>query len=228
MLSVLIPCYNESEKLFSSLRRLSSWFKTQDILYEIIVINNGSTDDTYIRFKDLVTDPNISIINEMTKGKGFAVKKGLENCSFNKVLIVDADLSVDIDQLDSSWFLQKETLIVGSRVIGTQQGTPLRRQFAGKLLNKLIRKIFKLSIYDTQCGFKFLNTKNIKLISSQLTVIGFMYDLDLILSCKDRGLEVMEVPIAYNHDNFSSVSLFRDPLIMLKDIFKIYNKYQIR
>ena len=55
-----------------------------------------------------------------------------------------------------------------------------------------------------------------------------MYDLDLILSCKDRGLEVMEVPIAYNHDNFSSVSLFRDPLIMLKDIFKIYNKYRIR
>ena len=102
MLSVLIPCYNESEKLFSSPKKIVKLVKKQDILYEIIVINNGSTDDTYIRFKDLVTDPNISIINEMTKGKGFAVKKGLENCSFNKVLIVDADLSVDIDQLDSS------------------------------------------------------------------------------------------------------------------------------
>ena len=228
MLSVIIPCYNESEKLFFSLDRLSSWLKKQDILYEIIVINNGSTDDTDVKFKELVTDSKISIINEVTKGKGFAVKKGLENCSFNRVLIVDADLSVDIDQLDSSWFIQKETLFVGSRVIGSQQGTPISRQFAGKLLNKLIRAIFKLSIYDTQCGFKFLNTGNIKPIASQLSVVGFMFDLDLIMSCKNKGLEVIEVPIAYNHDNNSSVSLFRDPLIMLKDIFKIYSKYQKR
>ena len=113
--------------------------------------------------------------------QGYAIKRGLEECSFNKVLIIDADMSVDISQIEKSWFSQDESLIIGSRKIGIQKGTPVRRQFAGNFLNSLIRKVFKLNIYDTQCGFKFLNSEKVKIISSQLTVDGFMYDLDLIM-----------------------------------------------
>ena len=225
MLSVIIPCFNESKKVFTTLDSIAKWLQENEIEYEILLVNNGSTDDTFIKFNKSVKNPKISIIVESIKGKGFAVKRGLEECSFNQVLMIDADMSVDISQIENSWFSQDESLIIGSRKIGIQQGTPVQRQFAGNFLNSLIRKIFKLNIYDTQCGFKFLNSEKVKIISSQLTVDGFMYDLDLIMSCIQNKISVSEVPISYRHDSSSSVSLLRDPIVMLRDLFKIYTKF---
>jgi len=228
MLSILIPCYNEEINIFKNTDKLIIWANSKSYKVEINLINNASTDSTLEILKKLESNPNVNIFNENKKGKGYAVKTGLLNSNFKNILILDADLSTGIEQFNDDWLNHDSQLLLGSRAIGNELYTPLFRKISGKVLNFLIRKIFDLNIKDTQCGFKFVSSNRISKIAENISIGGFMYDLDLILSCKDRGLEVMEVPIAYNHDNFSSVSLFRDPLIMLKDIFKIYNKYRIR
>ena len=91
----------------------------------------------------------------------------------------------------------------------------------------IIRKIFKLTFLDTQCGFKYISSKKIKEISNKLSCGGFLYDLDLILFCLNSNINVKEEPVNYYFDKNSSVSLLKDPFIMLKDILILRKKYRI-
>ena len=99
------------------------------------------------------------------------------------------------------------------------------RRLAGKTLNQILRKLFKMPFKDTQCGFKFISSNYIKEVANNLSTEGFMYDLDLILSSTKYNLKVKEIPIQYNHNFNSSVSLIKDPVKMALDIVKIYKKF---
>ncbi len=226
MLSILIPCFNEEKIIYENIKKIINWSNEQKFKTEIIVINNASTDNTEKELSKLKEENNVEILYEKTKGKGFAVKKGLEECTYNKAVILDADLSADINELNSGLLEKDNLLIIGSRPLGKEINTPAIRKLSGNILNFIIRKIFKLNYVDTQCGFKYLSTKEIKKISIGLTCGGFLYDLDLILKCLKLGITVDEKPVTYYFNRDSSVSLLRDPLIMLKDLYLIYKKYK--
>ena len=99
MLSILIPAFNEDKILQESIDKVFNWSKKNSIKIELLVINNNSTDETEsICKKNISNYKNFIYINELNKGKGFAVKSGLKNASYNKILILDADLSVSVDQ----------------------------------------------------------------------------------------------------------------------------------
>lgn len=227
MLSVVIPCFNEEEIIVDSIKRVQQWMMENKCEGEILIVNNKSTDSTVEKIHNLVNQQDVLLLNEYIKGKGAAVKKGLQNCKFEKVLILDADLSTDIKEFNPDWFSKKNyTLLIGSRNLGKEINTPIRRALAGKVFNFIVRKMFNIDIKDTQCGFKYLHSDKIQKISERLTFSGFSFDVDLIQACKEIGLEIQEVPIKYNFNRNSSVSLIKDSIVMLRDLVKIRKKYK--
>lgn len=223
-LSVIIPCFNEENILENTIKRIRYWCKFQDLDYEIIIVNNNSIDNTE-KIARKLTDKNVFLVNECKQGKGHAVKKGLIKSKFNNLLILDADLSTDIKHLNLDWLNNNDSLVVGSRPLGSEVGTPLIRKIYGKVLNYLIRINFQIEIKDTQCGFKFISTNKLDEIIERLEFGGFIYDLDLILACKGLSFELLEIPVEYDFNKDSSVNLLLDPLIIFKDLIKLKIKY---
>ncbi len=227
MISIVIPCFNEEEIIVDSIKRVQQWMLENKYEGEILIVNNKSTDSTIDKIHNLVNQQYVLLLNEDIKGKGAAVKKGLKNCNFDKVLILDADLSTDIKEFNPDWLSKKNYhLVVGSRSLGKEINTPIRRVLAGKVFNFIVRKMFNIDIKDTQCGFKYLHSDKIQKISERLTFTGFSFDVDLIQACKEIGLEIQEVPIKYNFNRNSSVSLIKDSIVMLRDLVKIRKKYK--
>tara|TARA_A100001015_G_C14711521_1_gene602263 strand:+ start:43 stop:720 length:678 start_codon:yes stop_codon:yes gene_type:complete len=225
MLSVIIPCFNEQDIVYESLEKIFNYFKTVDFDFEIIVVDNASTDDTKNVLKNIKKEVDITILDEPNKGKGNAVKKGLQNIKFEKVLILDADLSTDINEFKNEWLEVDNTIFLGSRYYGIEIDTPYLRKVSGSILNLLIRIFFGIKVKDTQCGFKYLSSDKISKISNEMTIRGFMYDLDLILICKENNLKIEEIPVKYIFNDHSSVSLIRDPFFMIKDLLRLKNKF---
>ena len=224
MISIVIPCFNEEKVISQNIQKIYNFFEDKRYVFEIVVINNASTDNT---LKVLIeTDKNykIKILNEERKGKGNAIKLGLLNSKYNNILILDADLSTDINELKDEWLKLKNTLLIGSRALGEEIDTPKIRRLSGLFLNKIIRLFFDIQFRDTQCGFKFIAYENISSLANDLSIEGFMYDLDLITLCKKLRIDIKEIPIKYIFNKNSSVSLITDPLVMLFEMLQIRKK----
>tara|TARA_B100001029_G_C14969969_1_gene399614 strand:+ start:144 stop:824 length:681 start_codon:yes stop_codon:yes gene_type:complete len=225
MLSIIIPCFNEEEVIEISMDKISKFITNKNLDAEVIMVNNASTDSTLDTLNNFVSGNKIVILNQPKKGKGNAIKMGLENAKYNKILILDADLSTDINELKLDWLDLDETVLFGSRYFGNEINTPKVRKFSGSILNFIIRLFFKIQIRDTQCGFKFISTNRKDEIVNKLTVGGFLYDLDLALASMELGMSIKEVPIKYIFDANSSVSLLRDSFLMIIDLVKLKIKY---
>ena len=115
-------------------------------------------------------------------------------------------------------------MLIGSRALGEEIDTPKIRRLSGLILNKIIRLFFDIQVRDTQCGFKFIAYENISNLANDLSIEGFMYDLDLITLCKKLRIDIKEIPIKYIFNKNSSVSLIKDPLVMLFEMLKIRKK----
>ena len=225
MLSIVIPAFNEENILQNSIDQIITWSTNNSIKLEVIVINNNSTDKTELICKDNLSKyKNFKYQNELKKGKGFAVKKGIKTSSYTKVLILDADLSVGIDQFNLSWLDYEETCIVGSRFIGKVIGTPYRRILTGKIFSLVVKSLFNISVDDTQCGFKYVSSNNIHKLIDKLTVGNFAYDIDFLLSVKSSDIQTIVVPVTYVHNNESSVNIFKDSFRMFITLFKLKKK----
>ena len=126
------------------------------------------------------------------------------NVKYNKVLILDADLSTDISELKDEWLNLDDSLLIGSRFLGDEIDSPKVRKISGFILNCIIRLFFDIDYRDTQCGFKFIAYENINSLANELSIEGFMYDLDLITLCKKKNLDIQEIPIRYVFNTNSS------------------------
>ncbi len=226
MLSVVIPCFNEEKNISKSINKILGWSKDNNFKIELILVNNASSDNTLTNIKKFNSEKNIICLNEDLKGKGFAVVKGINASNYNKVLILDADLSADITEFDISWIEKNDLLIIGSRKLGKEVDTPLIRQISGKIFNLIERKVLNLEYRDIHCGFKYIATDQLKDITNSLNSMEYLYDLDLLLACHNKGLDIIETPVTYNFDRDSSVSLLKDPFRMLRDLFTLKEKYK--
>ena len=224
MISIIIPCFNEEKVISQNIRKIHNFFENKKYVFELIVINNASTDDTLKLLKEITKDYKIKILNENRKGKGNAIKLGLLNSKFDNVLILDADLSTDINELRDDWLKLENSLLLGSRVLGEEIDTPKIRRLSGFILNCIIRLFFDIQFRDTQCGFKFIAYEDIRSLANDLSIEGFMYDLDLITLCKKLRIDIKEIPIKYIFNKNSSVSLITDPLVMLFEMLQIRKK----
>ncbi len=215
-LSIIIPAYNEENRIANSLDKILKYVKKYN--HEIIVINDGSTDKTLNVLKKFKN--KIKIISySKNKGKGYAVKKGMLAATGDLLFMCDADLSMPISELNK-FLKHKEDIVIGSRAIeGADVKTSILKKFAGRIGNFFISVFTVSEIKDTQCGFKLFKAKCKKLFEKQ-TIDRWGFDFEILFLAKKYGFSIKEIPIRWQNVKGSKVKLIDYPRTLL-DLIKI-------
>jgi len=227
-LSVIIPAYNEEERLPSTLKAIDDYLVKQDYGYEILVVNDGSSDDTAGVVKNLKTEiDNLKLIdNKENHGKGYVVREGLKKAKGNYRLFTDADNSTSIDQVEKMWpHVDEYGVIIGSRDLEDSVLDPPQPWFREHVLGfgfRLVRKIILdlWGLEDTQCGFKLFKKEVVDEIGSKAKVDQFAFDPELLILAKRAGFKIKEIPVRWVNDPNSKVGL-ENMIKMGLDLLKI-------
>ena len=197
--------------------------------YEIIVVDDGSTDHTSQIITDLTTDtPHLKVIRyETNKGKGYALRQGVLPSKGEAVLLTDADLSTPIEELSKLLPLisdNKCEIAIGSRALALSEiikKQPWWRQGMGKLFNKIVKILILDDFRDTQCGFKMFSGDIARGLFKEARINRFAYDVEILSLAKKKGYKILEVPIQWINSPESKVNPIRDSLQMLLDLLRI-------
>lgn len=226
-LSVIIPAYNEQFNIIETLNSVFGYLKKQAYSFEVIVVNDGSRDKT----ADLVREyqksfPNLILLdNSINRGKGFAVRQGMQQARGKLALFMDADNSTKITEIEKALplFEQGAEIVIGSRRLKTSQilaPQPLYRRFLGELFRLTTKFLFGLPYEDTQAGFKIFNQRARQLFERQ-KIWGWSFDVELLVLAKQLGLKVQEIPITWENRRSSRVRL-RGMIKVGFEFLKIY------
>jgi len=213
-LSIIIPAYNESKRLPATLLNINKYLSKQDYNYEIIVVNDGSKDNTAVIVKKLQDKiNNLKLIdNKQNKGKGAVVKQGILKAQGKYRLFMDADNSTPINTMDKFWpeFEQNADVVIAS--IGLPQSkiiekTSWHRRIMGKWAKYLIQITMLWSIHDSQRGFKCFTAAAAKKIFPKQTIKQWGFDIELLALARKYGFKIKEVPIVWKNIGKSEVNL---------------------
>ncbi len=230
-LSIIIPAFDESERLGSTLDRVFEYVRSRSITAEMIVVDDGSSDNTAeVAEESCSRYPDVAskvIRYENNRGKGFAVRTGLEACSAPIALFSDADLSTPIEEMEKLIEPIKTgeyDITFGSRaldrtLIGTHQ--PWRREQGGKVFNLVVRLMTGMPFWDTQCGFKAFNMEKFRPLLDVMQIDRFGFDVEFLDVANLHGLRLMEIPVRWNNDDRSKVNVFRDSIRMFDEVRQI-------
>ena len=230
-ISIVIPAYNESDRLGGPLRKILDFAASSGHNSEVIVVDDGSSDGTSeIAGEVFATHPAIlsSVIRyEQNRGKGFALKTGLLAAHADTALITDADLSTPIEEmakLTDPIIGGEFDVTFGSRaldrtLIGTHQ--PWVREQGGRLVNLMIRTMSGLDFADTQCGFKAFNMLKFRPLLDVMTIDRFGFDIEFLFVAQRHGLRLAEIPVRWNDVAGSKVSPLRDTRRMIGELMQI-------
>jgi dolichyl-phosphate beta-glucosyltransferase len=213
-LSVVVPAYNEAQRILPSLDQIFEYLDRRHPDHEVLVINDGSTDDTVaVVERTFGRRPALRLLSYHTnRGKGYAVRFGALEARGDAVLFTDADLSTPITEVDKMLPLlaQGYDVVIGSRAhknAEIREHQPFYREGAGKLFNVLVRMIVGLTFHDTQCGFKLFRRATALPVLRQMTVDRFAFDVELLALAEAAGLKVAEVPVVWTNSPASNVRL---------------------
>lgn len=224
-LSVVIPAYNEGQRINSSVETILNYLKNKKIKFEIIVVDDGSKDNTVGIVKG-IKDKRVRIIkNGRNYGKGYSVRNGVLHSKYKYVLFSDADLSTPINMLDRFIkYLDDYDIVIGSRALrdsDVQIKQPFYREFMGKTFNKIVRLLTVRGIKDTQCGFKLFKSDIAKKIFERAILDGFGFDVEILYIAKLSGIKIAEVPVVWRNSGLSKVRPIKDTVRMFRDLFRI-------
>lgn len=227
-LSVVIPVYNEEERIGKTLDRALSYLNSSNYTYEIIVVNDGSTDNT-ARIVRKFTERSKDVIfleSTINHGKGFSVRKGMLAARGRYVLFSDADLSTPIEEVEKlqKWLEKGYDIVIGSRGLRESEiqiRQPWYREGMGKIFNLLVQLITVKGIKDTQCGFKCFKREIIQDIFNKQTITHFSFDVELLWIAMKRGYKIKEIPVRWLNDTQSKVNPVSDSTRMFYDLMKI-------
>ncbi len=213
-LSVIIPAYNEAQRLPATLEAVNRYLTGQPYEYEIIVVDDGSSDQTGRIVTELKSKiSNLRLVGyEHNRGKGYAVKQGILGARGQHCLYLDADNAVALEQIENFWPQIKAgyDIVIGSIAIkgaGVQENAAWYRRILGRCSKYLIRILTVSGIKDTQRGFKLLSARAAKDIFPLVTIDGFGFDIELLLIASKRGYRIKEMPVAWINANNSKVNL---------------------
>lgn len=192
MISVVIAAYNEENRIYPSLVKIADFLRNRKLEHEIIVVDDGSSDNTSTLTESLSSRiHNLKIIRySVNKGKGYALRQGVLASQGSLVLLTDADLSTPIEELTklSTLILEKKCEIaIGSRTIeGSDivKKQPWWRQAMGKVFNKITRVLVLDGFSDTQCGFKLFSGNIARLLFMEAHINRFAYDVEILADRK--------------------------------------------
>jgi dolichyl-phosphate beta-glucosyltransferase len=227
VLSVVIPCYNEQDRLPASVEAIKSYMAAHGIDFELILADDGSSDGTPDVIARAMQDaPHVhSVRLAQNRGKGRALAEGVAASMGDRVLVTDADLSTPIDELPK---LEAQLdagagVAIGSRAVGSSHiviHQPVYRVLMGKTFNLIVQALLLPGLWDTQCGFKLFRGDLARAVFAQLRTDGFGYDPEALYLAKRRGERIAEVGVVWRHSAPTKVAAVRHSLDMFRDVVK--------
>lgn len=224
-LSVVIPMYNEAERITATLDYVTDYLKKQTYSWEVIVVNDGSTDKS----TEVVTHgrwPHTALVEyHRNRGKGYAVNKGMHEARGEYIAMCDADNATPFEQIERL-FKAIETcdMAIGSRYVKGSHivlKQPWQRIVGSRVGNLLVQLMILPGINDTQCGFKLFKRDVAKKIAPLQTVWRWGFDMELLVIGKQLGYKVKEVPVDWYDRTGSKVHSGRAFTSTLEELFKI-------
>jgi dolichyl-phosphate beta-glucosyltransferase len=228
MLSVVVPAYNEEQRLPKSLQVLWDTVGRYFSTFEIIIVDDGSTDRT----ADIVMSfseqrPGVRLIRyQKNRGKGYAVRTGVLAAVGDLVLFSDADLSTPVSEVEKLLRAMEggADVAIGSRAVRDTvivKRQPLYRVLMGKTFNKFVQLLATPGISDTQCGFKLFTRSAALSLFSDCRIDGFGFDVEVLFLARKRGLTIREIGVQWLNSPESKVHPIVDSARMLRDLLVI-------
>jgi dolichyl-phosphate beta-glucosyltransferase len=212
--SVVIPAFNEAHRLLPFLERAVAYFEGRDEPYEVIVVDDGSTDGT-AEIVQARRHPTVSVLRLWPNaGKGAAVRAGMLAARGAYRLFADADGATPIEELKrlEPILVSGADVVIGSRVLvdpGVSVVTRPHRVAAGRIFNWLVARIGLAGVADSQCGFKAFTAGAATRLFEALSTRGFSFDVELLLLARAMGCHVAEVPVNWADQAGSKVGVLR-------------------
>lgn len=224
-LSIIIPAHNEESRLPQTLEQVAAFVKKQSFTTEVLVVENGSRDQTLKVAQDFAARyPFIQAIHEDLPGKGRAIRKGMLAATGNYRFFADADFSMPVDEI--SRFLPPA--IDAPIVIASREGPgavrynePAYRHFTGRVFNTVIRLLVLHDLNDTQCGFKMFRAEATEELFPRQTLMGWSFDVELLYIARRRGYKIREIGVPWYFNPESKINVLRDSWRMFTDLIKI-------
>jgi glycosyltransferase involved in cell wall biosynthesis len=226
--SFVFPAYNESERLTTSLPKVLDYIRQRNLSAEVIVVNDGSSDDTAdVVRKFAVLNPEIHLLeNPGNRGKGYSVRNGMLHAHGDVILFSDTDLSSPIYEADKLFEAIRggADVAIGSRWLQRELQTerqPLLRQIYGRLFNLALRIVLGLKFHDTQCGFKAFTREAAQVVFPRQHIERWGFDPEILFLANKFKLRTVEVPVEWAHDHRSKINPLRDGLRMGREVLEV-------
>jgi dolichyl-phosphate beta-glucosyltransferase len=236
-LSIVIPAYNEERRLPGSLEKVLAFLHTKDYPAEVIVVDDGSTDNTVGVVEGFIARyPLVSIIKNDHRGKGYAVRTGMLAARGTCVLFSDADLATPIDEVDRLLAFLEDgyDIAIGSREgMGAQRiNEPGYRHLMGRVFNLLVRLVAVGGFQDTQCGFKCFRREVVQDLFQRVQLYGAEagparggmvtgFDVEVLFLALKSGYKVKEVPVQWHYGANTKVNPMLDSARMFTDVLRV-------
>ena len=224
-LSVVVPAYNEEDRLPRTLARLDEYYRAQPYAWDVTVVSDGSTDRTEAVVREFAeAHPGFRLLAYApNRGKGHAVRVGMLQAEGERVLFCDADLATPQEETAKLMARLDDgaDVAIGSRPLAESRlevRQPWYRELLGRLFNKAVQLLAVRGIDDTQCGFKLFTRPVAQETFRRCKLDGFSFDLEALMIARDLGLRIDEVPVRWSHQEGSKVVLLRDGPRMLRDL----------
>ena len=221
-LSVVIPAYNEENRLGPTVARIQEYLAGQSYTSDILVVNNASTDRT----GEVARATGVKVIDEPRRGKGAAVRSGMLAALGDYVLFSDADLSTPIEEVEKLLASVRERYDIAIASRGLPESNIVKRQpwyreLVGRLGNVLVRMAAVRGIADTQCGFKLFPRELAQKLFRVARLTGAAFDVEVLFIAQRRGLKIAEVPVTWIDSPDTRFNRVTDSLDALKDLVRI-------
>lgn len=229
-ITIVIPAFNESRRIGATLRRITEYGRDHFGRFEVIVVDDGSTDDTATVARSFADDANhLRVLsNPGNRGKGYSVRTGALAAIHPYVLLSDADLSTPIEEVERlAGLASPSAIVIASRGLPDSRLEVRQawyREHMGKVFNFIVRSLLLPGISDSQCGFKLFGRDVIDAVFPRLGTDRFAFDVELLARALREGFEVHEVPVRWRNDEGTRVDPLKDSMVMLRDVLTVWWK----
>jgi glycosyltransferase involved in cell wall biosynthesis len=235
MLSVILPVYNECNRLQACVKKLDAYLCKEFGRYEIMIIEDNSTDSSYEIARRIAGDnKNVVLMhNDRRLGRGTSLAAAIRKARGDLVIYMDVDLATDIShtRVLVDGLKNGASVATGSRLMkDSRDNRPASRDIASRSYNWLVRHLFGSHLYDHQCGFKGFKKKDVLKVIDRVQDNHWFWDTELLVLCQRLGMKVLEFPVKWEHNggdqlNPSKVKVLRDSILMGRKLLKL--KYRL-
>ncbi|MBN2304626.1 MAG: glycosyltransferase family 2 protein [Anaerolineae bacterium] len=225
-LSLVVPAYNEEQRLPTGLQTIVEFVERQPFSVEVVVVDNNSSDRTGAIIQEFAEKyPCVRGLFEKAQGKGAAVRTGMLAAQGEYRFFADADLSMPIDEVEKFLppHINDYDILIASREVSgaVRYDEPWHRHLMGRVFNTIVRWFAVPRLQDTQCGFKMFNAKATEDLFPLQTMNGWSFDVEILYAAQRRGYRIAEVPVNWYYKANTRINPIRDSINMFVEVFRI-------